>query len=239
MKRSILLIFSLLLLSSGNYTRAQTLESILEKHFAASGQDQLSEVSTVRSYGKAEQLGMEVPFLQIQKRPNMIYIELDIGDTKMIQTYDGEAGWAIEPWEQPGPRELMGPELGNLSRLAGIDSDLVDWEENGYILEYEGKKPSVDGEVYILKLRKNGGETYRFFIDSDSYMINRMVTENSYEGNKVEGETILSDYRDIEGIKVPFRIEVQYDGQTLMTNVMDKIDFDVDIEEDYFTRPVQ
>ncbi|MFP4365853.1 MAG: hypothetical protein ACLFQA_02055 [Bacteroidales bacterium] len=239
MKRSLFLIFTLLMLSSGSYTFAQTLESILERHFAASGQDQLSEVSTVRSYGKAEQLGMEVPFLQIQKRPNMIYLELDIDDTKMIQTYDGEAGWAIEPWEQPGPRELVGPELDNLSRLAGIDSDLVDWEENGYILEYEGKEPSVDGEVYILKLRKNGGETYRFFIDSESYMINRMVAENSYEGNIVEGETILSDYRDIEGIKVPFKIEVRYGGQTLMTNVMDTIDFNVDIEDDYFSRPAQ
>ena len=227
----------MLLFLSFQHAETQSLDQVLNRHFEASGQDRFSKVSTVRSTGKALQMGMELQFIQIQKRPDKMYLEIDIQGMKMIQAYDGERGWAVEPWVTPDPRELAGPELRNVGQMASIDSDLVNWREKGHQLEFMGKE-SFDGkDIFRLKLIKSEGETYQFFIDSESYLVVRMVTQTNYEGNVVEGETILSDYRNVDGIRVPFKIESRYGGQTLMTNLIEKVEFDVVIEEKVFARP--
>ncbi len=217
--------------------KTQSLDHILTRHFEASGQERFSKVTTVRSTGKALQMGMELPFIQIQKRPDKMYLEIDIQGMKIIQSYDGERGWAVEPWIAPDPRELSGPELLNLGRMASIDSDLVNWKEKGHSLELMGKEPFEGREIYRLELIKDDGESYQFYIDSESYMVKRMVTLTNYEGNVVEGETILSDYRNIDGIRVPFKIESRIGGKTMMTNLIEKVEFDVVIEEGVFSRP--
>ncbi len=231
---SIMLTFLLFIVQ---YSGAQSVDQIINAHLKASGQDQLNKISTVRSYGKAVQMGMELPFLQIQKRPDKMYLEIDIQGMKMIQAYDGEKGWLIEPWVNPDSRELTGQELYNFGQMASIDSDLVDWDKKNYSLEFIGREKFYDSEVFRLKLIKDDGETYLFYIDVDSYLIKKMVTHSDYEGSIVEGETILSDYRDINGIKVPFMTEVRYGGQTLMTNLIEKVEFDVMIEDRFFSIP--
>ena len=236
MYKCVYLILTLLFLSLQPADK-QSLDQVLKRHFEASGQERFSKVSTVRSTGKALQMGMELPFIQIQKRPDKMYLEIDIQGMKMIQAYDGERGWAVEPWMTPDLRELAGPELRNVGQMASIDSDLVDWREKGYQLEFMGKEQFGGKDIFRLELIKSEGETYQFFIDSESYLVIRMVTQTYYEGNVVEGETILSDYRNVDGIRVPFKIESRYGGQTLMTNLIEKVEFDVVIEEKVFSRP--
>jgi hypothetical protein len=224
-------------LSVLQFAGAQTLDQILENHFKASGQDKLNSVSSVISSGKAMQMGMELPFMQIQKRPDNMYLEINIQDMKMIQVYDGKNGWAVEPWVSPDARELSGPELRNLGLMARIDSDLVAWEEKGDLLEYIGKDIYEGNEMYLLKLTKETGESYQFFIDTETYLISKLVAHSTYGGNVVEGETILGDYRKIHGVSVPFMTEVKYDGQTLMTNIIDNVEFDMEIDERFFSKP--
>jgi hypothetical protein len=216
---------------------AQSLDQILLSHFEATGQEQLSRVSNVRSSGIALQMGVEHPFLQIQKRPDKMYLEIVIQEMKLIQAFDGRKGWAVEPWVDSRPRELTGNELHHFGRMARIDSDLVSWRDRGYLLEYIGQVAGEGQEFFILKLTKEEGETYHFHLDADSYLIMKMVTWSDHDGDIVEGETILGDYREIGGIKVPFRTEVRFGGQTLMTNIMEKVEFDVAIGSDIFSIP--
>jgi len=221
-----------------NYnSTAQTLDQVLSRHLEATGQRQLSRVMTVRSEGKAVQMGMEMPFIQIQKRPDKMYLEIDIQGMKMTQSFNGERGWAVEPWMSNEPRELTGPELKYVRQTANIDSDLVNWQEKGYQLEYMGHEPLEGRQAYRLRLQRAEDETYEYYLDSETYLISKMVVQTNYEGNIVEGETILGDYRSIGGISVPFRTEVRYGGQTLMTNVIDKVEFDVAIDDKVFSRP--
>ena len=237
MNKAVFYLLTLLLFLSLRNSAGQTLDQVLEKHFSASGQERLSKVSTVKSSGRAVQLDMVVPFKQVQKRPNMMYLELDIHGSKMIQAFDGEQGWSVEPWMTNQPRVLAGPELSNLEKMASIDSDLVNWREKGHELEYSGLEQSGGREFYILRLIKEQGEIYWFFIDSGSYLIHKMVASSNYGGIEVKGETIMTDYRDIDGILVPFLIEMRMEGETLMTNIVEKIEFNVLIEEKYFFPP--
>jgi len=217
--------------------RAQSLDQILARHFEASGQELLDGVTTVRSTGRAVQMGMEMPFIQVQKRPDKMYLEIDIQGMKLIQAYDGTEGWSVEPWVSDEPRHISGPELENLSRTAGIDSDLVNWQGRGYLLTYSGLEQYEGGDAYLLELEKEKGVVYRYLIDSDTYLLSKIVTLSDYAGNMVEGETILGDYRNINGISVPTRTEIRFGGQTQMTNYIDKVEFDVSIDDAIFRAP--
>ncbi len=218
-------------------TEAQSLERVLALHFEASGQELLNDVTTVRSAGRAVQMGMEMPFIQIQQRPDKMYLEIDVQGMKLIQAFDGKEGWSVEPWISDEPRRISGPELDNLGRMAVIDSDLVDWHEKGYQLSFAGKEGSAGEEAFIIELEKEEDIVYRYFIDTDTYLLNKIVTFSDYGGNVVEGETILGRYADIDGIQVPLMTEIRYGGQTQMTNYIDKVEFDVYIDEATFSLP--
>jgi len=237
MQKPVLFILTGTFLFIAHFTSAQTVEQILNQHFSASGQGALSKITSVRSTGKAIQAGTELPFMQIQERPGKLYLEIEIQGVKMIQAYNGLNGWAIEPWMSSEPRKLTVPEVSNMAEMARIDNDLVNWEENGYSLEFIGKEVLDGNDVFRLKLTKTADDTYQFFIDSETYLINKMVNYNDNAGKVAEGETILGDYRKINGIAVPFRTEVKYDGQTLMVNVLDKVEFDIELDESFFSQP--
>ncbi len=235
MNRIVVHLILVLLVFPVRNSEAQTLDQILEKHFSASGQDRLNEISSVKSSGKAVQMGMELPFLQIQKRPNMMYLELDIDGSKLIQAFDGVAGWSDEPWMDPPRRKLEGPELANLEQMAAIDSDLVNWRDKGHSLELVEPETTDHGSYYVLKLTRKEGNIYRYYIDSGTLLIHRMVILTDMGGDMIEGETIMTDYREIDGIVVPFWVEMKFGGRTLMTNIIEEIEFNVQIEDSTFS----
>ncbi len=228
---------TIILLSLVTSARAQSLDQILARHFEASGQELLNGITTVRSTGRAVQMGMEMPFIQIQKRPDKMYLEIDIQGMKLVQAYDGTDGWSVEPWVSEEPRSLIGPELENLARTAGIDSDLVNWQGRGYLLTYIGLEQYEVGDAHLLELEKEKGLLYRYFIDADTYLLNKIVTFSDYGGNIVKGETVFENYLNINGIKVPARTEIRLGGQTQMTNYIDNVEFDVPIDDAIFTGP--
>jgi hypothetical protein len=234
-KLTIIILTPVLTLLSILKTDCQTLDQILELHFEATGQKKFSEISTVRSSGMALQMGMELPFIQIQKRPDKIYLEIDIQGMKMIQAYDGERGWSVEPWIDSGPRELTGPELQNMEQLASIDSDLVDWNMKGHKLEFTGNLTLNGNELIILEMTKTNGEIYHYYIDAKTYQLAKMVSKSIHDGQSIEGETILTDYRNINGVMVPFKTELRIDGQTLMVNIIEKVEFDIEVDNKIFS----
>jgi hypothetical protein len=50
-----------------------------------------------------------------------------------------------------------------------------------------------------------------------------------------------SDYRDTGGLRLPHRVEMDFDGQPQpdQTRVFDSIRFDVDVPDAIFTRPAK
>ena len=94
MKKIIITIMSLAIFTVGP-TYAQDLQSILDKHFKAIGQEKVLKVQTQVSTGKILQMGMEIPFKSITKRPGKAYMEMDLQGTKVVTAFDGVKGWAI------------------------------------------------------------------------------------------------------------------------------------------------
>lgn len=216
---------------------AQDLQEILDNHFETIGQENLLEIKSISATGKAMQMGMEFPFEMINVRPNKLKMIIDVQGSKIIQAYDGESVWAINPMSGSSePIDVTGPEADGLMESADLDGQLWKWEEKGHQLELEGTEEIEGSELFVLKLTKKNGNIDYYYLDPDSYLIIQTKSKTIMQGSEVETEAIMSNYQDVNGYIMPFTVEQRMDGQTVLTIMMEKVEVDVEFDDSFFSK---
>jgi outer membrane lipoprotein-sorting protein len=230
---SILMAFAAILITS-----AQDPDKILDQHFEAIGQKNLLNVKTLEATGKAVMMGMDNPITMIVKRPDKVQIEVDFQGAKIIQAYDGETAWMINPMAGSAePVDVTGPEADGMIESADLDGQLWNYKEKGHQLELEGTEEVGGAEAFVLKLTKKNGNIDHYYMDKDSYLIVKMVSKTMSMGSEVEVEALLSNYQEVEGYIMPFTTEQKYGGQTAMTLMFEEVKFDVEVDNAIFSKP--
>ena len=207
MKKTFLTLLAVLFIVLAGQVNAQNLDEVLDKHFKTVGQEKLLEKQTTQIKASVQQMGMELPMVMKMKRPNKFRMEMEMQGQKMIQAYDGEKGWMIAPWISSEPQDLSGPELEQAMDQADIDGELYNYKEKGTTAALLGKV-NVDGSpMFNIKLTGKDGNVKNYYIDAESYLIKKVKAKMSSQGQEVEVEQILSEYKNYDGILVPMKIE--------------------------------
>jgi outer membrane lipoprotein-sorting protein len=228
-----------LALATVTFLSAQDLQELLDKHFETIGQENITGVKTMVSTGTTLQMGMEMPFKFISKRPDKAYIEVDIQGAKMQQAYDGENGWMIAPWTGSAePMDLTGPDLRGVKDMSDMDGPLWEYEKKGYTLTLEGTEDLEGTEVFILKLVKEEGVTEYYYLDSENYVVLKIITKTMVNGSEVEVEVLMSNFQEVNGYVSAFTTEQRFDGQTGMTINIETLKFDEEVDDKIFVKPV-
>ena len=107
-----------------------------------------------------------------------------------------------------GNREITGNQLDNM-RNTGFPHGFLTYKELGIVAKLQGKEKLGDREFYVLVFEPTAGSTIRQYIDAQSFMPTRFVLKvNVPQMGELEQTTELSDYRDVDGVKVPFKLVV-------------------------------
>ena len=218
-------------------TSAQNLEKILDKHFEAIGQKKLLKVTAIQATGKIVMMGMESPFQMISKRPNKLQISLDFQGAKVIQVYDGESAWMINPMMGSDPMDISGAEADGLKETSDVDGQLWNYKEKGHQLELEGTEEVDGAEAYVLKLTKKNGKIDHYYLDAESYMIVKLKNKTMMNGMETEGEGLFSNYKNVDGFMMAHTIEQKAGGQTVMTITLEEVEANVAIDDSIFAKP--
>jgi outer membrane lipoprotein-sorting protein len=217
---------------------AQDLDKILDKHFETIGQKKLLKVKTMQATGKAVMMGMDSPFKMISKRPNKIQVTVEFQGAKIIQAYDGETAWMINPMMgSADPMDVTGPEADGLIESGDLDGQLWNYKEKGHTLELEGTEEVDGSEAYVLKLTKKNGNIDYYYMETESYLILKLKSKTMMNGSETEAEGLFSNYQDVDGYIMAFTIEQKYGGQTAMTIMMDEIKTNVEVDDSIFSKP--
>jgi outer membrane lipoprotein-sorting protein len=231
---------SVLFLISMIPVQSQNLDDILKEHFSASGQDKLIKLKTQKLTGKMIQSGIEIPIIQMAKRPNKMRMEGTFQSLTFIQTYNGKEGWSINPFAGVAePQPMTADELRSMSNQADMDGMLWDWKGKGYTVTSEGKEDMEGTSCFKIKLVTKEGDSYIYYIDTDSYIMIRSTTKTKVMGNETEADTYYSNYTQVDGLAVPGKIETKMNGQLMMTLVIEKVEFDTDLNDSLFEKPVK
>lgn len=218
--------------------QAQDLDKILENHFKAVGQKNLQKIKTIKTTGTAEMMGMQVPLTMQAKRPGMVRTEVEVQGAKIINVYDGQNAWTINPLTGSSvAMDLTGTEADGLRENADLDGQLWNYKEKGSQLSLDGTADVNGMECFVLKLDKKNGQTDYYYIDTDDYLIRELRTSRTMNGTPMEIEAFMTDYRDVDGYKMPFKTEQRAGGQTFMTLQFDKVEPNVELDDSIFSKP--
>lgn len=230
------------LLPAFSVARAQTVDEVLAKHYEAQGGlEKLKAIQTLRMTGRmAMGPGMEAPIVIEKKRPSKSRLDFSFNGMTGTQVYDGSGGWTLMPFMgQTSPTALSPEESKEMAERADFDGPLVDWKEKGNTVELAGKEAIEGADAFKLKLTNKSGKVTWYYLDAETYLIVKEAGKRMMRGTEIDGESYLSDYKDVNGLMMPFTTtQGMKDSDRKQVMSIDKIEINVPIDDSRFAMPV-
>lgn len=231
-----ILISTVLVLVTFIGVQAQSLNEVLEKYYKANGLEKLADVKTYYIKAKMNMMGMEFPMEIKVKKPNKFRVEVEAMGIKTTSAFDGEKGWMKNPMMGSGIKELKGEQLKQAMSQADLEGELYNYKAKGSEIEMLGKVDLDDTKAYKLKLTDKDKAVKYYFIDTKSFLIKKVEANLSAEGKEISVETKMSEYQEINGIKLPKTIEIKT-SMGNQTVIMEEIKLDCSINDSIFEKP--
>ena len=216
---------------------AQTLDEVLERHFEAIGGVAAWEaLQSTRSTGRLDLMGGAATgeITSTAARPSYLRADITLNGMNVVQAYDGETGWMINPFAgQTTAAPADAATVAAMAEQADLDGPLVGWREDGHSIELAGTEDVNGAEAYRLEVTLASGEASTYFIDTSTHMVIRVQAEREVTGPTT---TDLSDYRDVSGLMMPFAVS-STSQQGNQSVAWDTIEVNVDVDPSQFSMP--
>jgi hypothetical protein len=185
--------------------RAQEAGKIVEQYVkAAGGGRALAKIQTLTLEGTfTSDDGKTGTYTLDTKLPNRYYSELLVGDKNLIEAYNGKSAWHQNAAGELGT--LVGPEGMQLEAAAQYyNSRLVNPKKSKIALAFMGHARVRGKDALQLEVTTATSVKRQMFFDPQSHLI---VKEAATVGG-VDEEILYDDYRTIDGVKLPHKIEL-------------------------------
>jgi len=220
---------------------AQTVDELLAKNFEAKGGLQkLKAVQSMKATGKMVLgQGMEAPFVLYAKRPKNMRMEFTIQGMTGVQAYDGKTAWMTMPFMgKKDPEAMPTEEAKMVEEQADMDGPLMDYKEKGNKVELAGKEQVEGADAYKIKCTLKNGDIRWFYLDAESYLEIKGEAKRTIRGTEVDGESYLSDYKEVDGLMMPYAMESGSKGAPHRQKmVFEKVEFNVPLADSLFAMP--
>ncbi len=192
--------------------RAQDAGKIVEQYIKAEGGSKaLSRIHTLTLEGTFTNPvdGKTGTYTFNTKLPNRYYSEIVAGDRTLIEAYNGKSAW-----HQTAHREiatLTGSE-GNQLEAAGLyyNTRLANAKKDKLGVGFAETAKVRGQDVLVIEVTTPSGVKRRISFDAKKHLI---VKELATIGG-IDEEFLYDDYRNVDGIKLPFKIELRRGQET-------------------------
>ena len=183
---------------------------------------------------------IEVPAMNLngtvemhEKAPNSMLAVLVINGATYRQGFDGSVGWSDDP--QNGLRQMDGAELEETRR----DSDFyhpLDLKKIYTKFTVTGMEKIRDRDAYVVDAALPEGGADRLYFDEQSGLVLRIVSQHHTPDGVITFTEDLSDYRDLDGVKLPFVVH-QTSAESDFTIRFTEMRHNVNQEDAQFRKP--
>jgi hypothetical protein len=220
---------------------AQTADEIVAKFLkTVGGMERIQAVKSLRRTGRYNGGGgFEAVIVEENKRPNLVRQEFSIQGMTGVTAYDGRAGWKIEPWNGKKDAEPLGEEeMKGIVEDSDLDGPLVNYQQKGVKVEYVGTDEVEGTDTYKLRLTMPNGDVRLYYMDTEYFVPIKIDTKRMVRGAEREYETILGDYKEVNGWYLPFSVESGPKGSPFRAKVTyEKIEANVSFDDARFRPP--
>src|SRR5262249_17374376 len=147
----------------------------------------MKSFKSIKVTGKFAVQGVEGPIVVQKKRPSSFRADITIQGKNIVQGYDGETGWQINPFAGSSePEKVAGDDLKDFQEQADFDGPFIDYKEKGNMVELLGKEDVEGSPAYKLKVTLKNGDVRYVYLDSENYLEIRSVSKRKTPGGEVE-----------------------------------------------------
>jgi len=211
-------------------------DQVFAKYMQALGGAQkvaaLTSFTARGTYGGFNTGGADIPIEIYAKAPNQRTQIVRAPDAEDVKTFDGRKAWVSEGWRPLPLMELTGGNLdgARIEALtlfpATIKDAFTGWQVGSGTID--------DKPVQVLQGR-TGGQPVNFYFDEAGLLV-RTVRWNRTPVGTVPTQTDFSDYRDVAGVKMPFKTVITWtDGQNAIA--LNQVQANVAIDAARFATP--
>lgn len=219
---------------------AQTADEILDKHIKATGGiEKQKALQSVKMIGKMKMGPMEVPFTMIKARPGQLRSDFTVQGMTGTQAFDGTTGWSVMPFlGKKDPEKMSDDMLASMRDEADFDGPLIDYKAKGHKIELLGKEDVQGSPAYKLHLTTKEGLESNLFIDAETYLMLKVASKRKVQGQEVEQESTMGDYKEVGGMMMPFSMEVKAKGAPAgQALVIEKYELNPKVDASMFKMP--
>jgi len=213
-------------------------EEVMAKRIEAlGGETALARHHNSLMKGKMSISGVDMAATIYSASPNLLYTLFEsemIG--KMESGCNGEVAWDMSTMQGATVKE--GEELEKALFQAAFSPELR-WRERYTSVDVQGEE-EIDGTAcYKVVLTPTVGDTTTAYVDAETWLMVRTETVSNSDMGSISIVANPSDYREVDGVKVPFSMKMVLMGAQEMTTTMDSVEFNVEIPEGTFDLPAE
>jgi outer membrane lipoprotein-sorting protein len=230
---------ALLLMAASSPAQTLTVDEIVAKNLAArGGAEKLRSINTVKITGTVTAQGMELPMTSWAKRPNRIRRDTKFQDQNIVVAFDGTTVWGVNPMTgSTAPQQIAGPTADLTREEASFDPLFLTYKERGHVVEFVGTESLEGTQAHHLRVTKKNGHVEHHYLNAETGLEMRTVSTVEQSGMKAEVTTELGDYQSVDGMQVAFTMKQSMNGNLMVQVKLQKVEFNVPIEEDFFRMP--
>ncbi len=186
--------------------RADEAQKIIEQNLkAVGGSKAITRLQTLAIDGSIQSAGDQVPgtYTLKVKRPNRLYTEIRANGKTLIAAYNGKSAW----------HQVADGEISTLLGPSALEMETASQYYNARLQQLGKRKIGVayKGETQVqghaaqeLELTYPNGIHWQVFFDPQTHLI---VAEKAQVASEPR-EIYYEDYRAVEGVKVPYKIQL-------------------------------
>lgn len=214
-----------------------TSEQILDKYVEAlGGKAAIEKITSREAKGNFEvpAFGASGSVQMVSKAPSKAAVVIDVPGFGVIQqVYDGKTGWDNMP--QMGLREISGSEL----ETKKLDADFyrpLHLKELYPTITVKGKQKVEEKDAWLVEAKPASGTAEKWYFDVQTGLLVRQDAQRESAQGSAEIQVSFKDYRDIDGMKVPFELKQVLPGMEI-TIKLDSVKHNVEVDEARFAKP--
>ncbi|MCS6817133.1 MAG: insulinase family protein [Blastocatellia bacterium] len=222
-------------------TRARAREILAEVMRAVGGREAVVGIRDVAIAGEAT---ISTPFGEFKgehrmfvRLPDRLRTEVRLPQMTIVQVLSGDSGWVSTPM---GTQEVPAPMVKELrAALRRFFFQLLRAEEQeGVIVSYLGSE-TVEGKSVDVLQYQDGEHVFKLYIETASRLPLKLSYQGTdpFSGTRAEFEEVYSDYREIAGVKYPFRTLTRQEGKRFAELVLSDVKINAGVSDDLFKKP--
>lgn len=213
-----------------------TVDTLLERYIEAlGGAVSIQKITSRVEKGTIVAGGKSISVEILEQSPNKWAFVRHFPEGDSVSAFDGRFGWISTP---RGHTHEMHPSDMEAARM---DADLqfpLHIREAFSELRVEYPETVGEREAYVLIGVRDGHPAAKLYFDEQSGLLSRIVRYSESPLGLNVSQTDYADYRETDGVQVPFRRTLSEPGNTL-TIRLQEVRGNIDVDNAIFAKPVE